>query len=207
MSDVLTLNISVSGQTLQSSIYSMRRTFSEVMSKTNWLVSQNFYVNNASFRIFINIPFIQIISANTGGLLGLFMGFSVVSLVEILYFITLRPNFRRFYNGKHSKQSKNATQNLHTISKLISTNQSHNWPYAWSHDRSHVGTRINPTLSSHSRNDQNIHAAKFWKPTTFTHWFSCSVHNERQHQSIDEKYIALDIWMFVCFLLNHEVFT
>lgn len=29
--------------------------------------------------------------ANTGGLLGLFMGFSVVSIIEILYFISLRP--------------------------------------------------------------------------------------------------------------------
>lgn len=29
--------------------------------------------------------------ANTGGLLGLFMGFSVVSLIEIVYFISLRP--------------------------------------------------------------------------------------------------------------------
>lgn len=30
-------------------------------------------------------------SANTGGLLGLFMGFSVVSIIEIIYFISLRP--------------------------------------------------------------------------------------------------------------------
>lgn len=29
--------------------------------------------------------------SNTGGLLGLFMGFSVISLVEILYFMSLRP--------------------------------------------------------------------------------------------------------------------
>lgn len=29
--------------------------------------------------------------ANTGGLLGLFMGFSVLSIVEILYFTSLRP--------------------------------------------------------------------------------------------------------------------
>lgn len=29
--------------------------------------------------------------AQTGGILGLFLGFSVISLVEILYFLTLRP--------------------------------------------------------------------------------------------------------------------
>lgn len=31
------------------------------------------------------------IPASTGGLLGLFMGFSVLSLVEILYFVSMRP--------------------------------------------------------------------------------------------------------------------
>lgn len=30
-------------------------------------------------------------AANTGGLLGLFMGFSVVSIIELLYFMTFRP--------------------------------------------------------------------------------------------------------------------
>lgn len=31
------------------------------------------------------------ISANTGGLMGLFVGFSVISVVEVLYYGTLRP--------------------------------------------------------------------------------------------------------------------
>lgn len=30
------------------------------------------------------------VSANTGGLLGLFMGFSFLSAVEVIYFISLR---------------------------------------------------------------------------------------------------------------------
>lgn len=30
-------------------------------------------------------------TANTGGLLGLFMGFSVISISELLYFMTIRP--------------------------------------------------------------------------------------------------------------------
>lgn len=29
--------------------------------------------------------------AQTGGILGLFLGFSVISLIEIIYFMTLRP--------------------------------------------------------------------------------------------------------------------
>lgn len=36
------------------------------------------------------IGFTEFLS-NTGGLLGLFMGFSVISLIEIVYFLTLRP--------------------------------------------------------------------------------------------------------------------
>lgn len=33
---------------------------------------------------------IVFVSANTGGLLGLFMGFSFLSAIEVIYFISLR---------------------------------------------------------------------------------------------------------------------
>lgn len=39
-------------------------------------------------------------TANTGGLLGLFMGFSFLSLVEIMYFATLRF-WCRIYKKRH----------------------------------------------------------------------------------------------------------
>lgn len=44
-------------------------------------------------------------TASTGGLLGLFMGFSVVSIIEILYFVSLRPYcaHRRFVNKNLKK--------------------------------------------------------------------------------------------------------
>lgn len=42
-----------------------------------------------------------LITANTGGLLGLFMGFSVVSLIEIIYFMSLRPYCARKRYMKH----------------------------------------------------------------------------------------------------------
>lgn len=38
-----------------------------------------------------SILIVKLIAANTGGLLGLFMGFSVVSIVELIYFMTFRP--------------------------------------------------------------------------------------------------------------------
>lgn len=65
--------------------------------------------------------------ANTGGLLGLFMGFSVVSIVEIVYFATLRPycaarrareptQRRRRRQRRHGRQSQQA---IDTISKSV----------------------------------------------------------------------------------------
>lgn len=42
-------------------------------------------------------------SARTGGLLSLFMGFSLISIVEIVYFLTIRPycNFKRKNEEKY----------------------------------------------------------------------------------------------------------
>lgn len=48
---------------------------------------QNFFRSNSKEEL---IGFTEFLS-NTGGLLGLFLGFSVVSLIEILYFLTFRP--------------------------------------------------------------------------------------------------------------------
>jgi hypothetical protein len=49
--------------------------------------SENAYSGNTKNEL---IGFTEFLS-NTGGLLGLFMGFSVISLMEIIYFLTLRP--------------------------------------------------------------------------------------------------------------------
>lgn len=50
-------------------------------------VSQRIRKFNFALMRFIFSDF----SANTGGLLGLFMGFSVVSIIELIYFLTFRP--------------------------------------------------------------------------------------------------------------------
>lgn len=55
--------------------------------------------------------------ANCGGLLGLFMGFSILSLVEILYFLTLRCVLNQItttYNSIHVY----VDLQLHIIGKL-----------------------------------------------------------------------------------------
>lgn len=52
----------------------------------------------------MDLDFFPFYLANTGGLLGLFMGFSVISLIEILYFITFRPYCD--HKRKHKKSAK-----------------------------------------------------------------------------------------------------
>lgn len=48
-------------------------------------------------------------SANTGGLLGLFMGFSLLSVIEIVYYFTLRL-WSRIWKKKSMKKEKNKFQ-------------------------------------------------------------------------------------------------
>ena len=69
--------------------------------------------NIVSLKVFLKDPYIQVIKrqekmssttflSNVGGLLGLCLGFSVLSLVEIIYFIILWLNTR----GKQIKNVK-----------------------------------------------------------------------------------------------------
>lgn len=62
--------------------------------------SQSSYVIMSKLiRSLLNVWF----SASTGGLLGLFMGFSVVSLIEIIYFLSLRPYCAHRRYTRHEK--------------------------------------------------------------------------------------------------------
>lgn len=67
---------------------------------------QNFFRSNSKEEL---IGFTEFLS-NTGGLLGLFLGFSVVSLIEIIYFLTLRPYCAR-------KRQKDNEQNLTNLQR------------------------------------------------------------------------------------------
>lgn len=91
-------------------------------------IVQVFYAESF-FRAFVKeelIGFTEFLS-NTGGLLGLFMGFSVLSLVEILYFISLRPYCRRL--KRKSKAIHERIRKIKTISHLIPRNRNRlAWP-------------------------------------------------------------------------------
>lgn len=68
----------------------------------------HFFILESSFRSYTKgelIGFTEFLS-NTGGLLGLFMGFSVISLIEIFYFMTLYPycNRRRLTTLRRSNK-------------------------------------------------------------------------------------------------------
>lgn len=77
------------------------------------LDSPNFYVSkniltNECFTCFASIfSFYFEFSANTGGLLGLFMGFSVFSIIEIFYFLTIRPNKNYLSKSEKRQQTVN----------------------------------------------------------------------------------------------------
>lgn len=78
-------------------------------------------------RIFFSIKKITVvfffIVANTGGLLSLFMGFSVVSLIEILYFLTIRPycaaRIRNKTRGKKRKSGNKKANKLWRQEKMF----------------------------------------------------------------------------------------
>lgn len=61
-------------------------------------------------------------AANTGGLLGLFMGFSVLSLIEILYFITLRPYCKRIQHHRSKANAKLKAQNSQPTTDITNSN-------------------------------------------------------------------------------------
>lgn len=54
--------------------------------------------------------FKQFISANTGGLLGLFMGFSFLSAIEVIYFISLRLWCATLKKNKVTDEKKQLVQ-------------------------------------------------------------------------------------------------
>lgn len=95
------------------------------------------------------------------------MGFSVVSVVEILYFISLRLYCRRYYGGRGSKHPP---KNVNTISKLVSKNQRQVWPYVWTHDQNtnrSIKNNNNSMLPAYNRfYRQRIIRVNGWKPTS-----------------------------------------
>lgn len=61
--------------------------------------------------------------ANIGGLLGLFMGFSVFSIIEILYFLSIRPYCRYLRDSEKRRQAiQNLTQRFRNFRSKRITN-------------------------------------------------------------------------------------
>lgn len=62
------------------------------------------------------------ISASTGGLLGLFMGFSVLSIIEILYFVSIRPYLINRRENEEVKKKKSGGDKKGLTDKRLNGN-------------------------------------------------------------------------------------
>lgn len=72
------------------------------------------YFTETYFRSFTKgelVGFTDFVS-NIGGLLGLFMGFSLISLAELLYFVTLRPLFAKRRERKQREGAREREFNV-----------------------------------------------------------------------------------------------
>lgn len=98
------------------------------------------------------------------------MGFSVVSLVELVYFAILRPYFCRFY---YSGGRKINSKVIPTISKVVCKNQQKQWPISWFHGYG-MGLihQPNQLKSAHQKIYRNrIIVANKCKPTSYPNVF------------------------------------
>lgn len=75
--------------------------------------------------------FVFEITANIGGLLGLFMGFSVFSIIEIIYFLSIRPYCRYLRDADERRQLFNKVVHrfkhlrVRDLPRLTSSNDKH----------------------------------------------------------------------------------
>lgn len=70
------------------------------------------------------------LSASTGGLLGLFLGFSVLSIVEVVYFVSIRPYYKKGKDKSAEKEKKKIPTNV-MKKPIFSQNQKIGPRLAW----------------------------------------------------------------------------
>lgn len=100
-------------------MFSIKINISEVKAKTRSLDSRSFCVcvNAFEFCFHLKILFycfydLFAFTAYTGGILGLFMGFSVFSIVEIFYFLTFRPFIHLIKGCRKHRQTAPMNKNV-----------------------------------------------------------------------------------------------
>lgn len=75
--------------------------------------------------VWVHVTFMIVIPANAGGLLGLCMGFSALSVLEIVYYVTIRlfcSYYRKIYSNQKQEQ-RNITVKPHV--NIIITKSKH----------------------------------------------------------------------------------
>uniref|UniRef100_A0A182WSG5 Pickpocket n=1 Tax=Anopheles quadriannulatus TaxID=34691 RepID=A0A182WSG5_ANOQN len=90
----------------------------EVYAKEN-LALVYIFVKDTYYRSFTKgelVGFTDFLS-NVGGLLGLFLGFSIISLIEVIYFVTLRPYCAKRKQQRINRKEQNVEANHLTAAR------------------------------------------------------------------------------------------
>lgn len=131
--------------------------------QNNLAIIHIFFIDNAygGFTKSELIGFTEFLS-NTGGLLGLFMGFSVISLIEIIYFLSLRPYCASNRNGKQQEQQQGKQSHVADERK-----QFHNRHYMNGLRGANKTTLVSPQLNEYYMRTEQVEQQNFCKDALF----------------------------------------
>lgn len=134
--------------------------------QNNLAIIHIFFVDNSygGFTKSELIGFTEFLS-NTGGLLGLFMGFSVISLIEIIYFLSLRP----YCASKRSDLSQQEQQQLQVkqLHEADEKKQFHNRHYINGLRGANKTTLISSQLNEYYMRSEQFEQRSFCKEVHF----------------------------------------
>lgn len=122
--------------------------------RDNLAIIHIFFIENAygGFTKSELIGFTEFLS-NTGGLLGLFMGFSVISLIELIYFLSLRP---------YCAQKRSNSQQQNEDEQIQFTKRNYNNGTRGANNKIIL---ISPSLNQYNKRSEAFHQQRLCEQT------------------------------------------